>query len=231
MTPAEGRKQKRALMREIESARRRDARAKLVSLRQQIKDAKAHRREAIVHAKARCKGERIAARERARANRLRAVAELREAERRERHAARETCAIDLTNARSIADKVKRARVELDAERRYRAELKRIEQGNRRGRMLGAKPRAARSESDDEVRANLPPEFLGLWARVKGQIRASDRMTRTEAFLQYAHDHGSELLSALDDRTDQVIRDLEAKERAARREVRRARRASLPPAPF
>jgi hypothetical protein len=46
------------------------------------------------------------------------------------------------------------------------------------------------------------------------------MTRTEEFMLYAHNHPAEILAALDDRTEEVIRELEAKERATRRELRR-----------
>ncbi len=40
-----------------------------------------------------------------------------------------------------------------------------------------------AESDDEVRSNIPPELVALFERVKRGIKASPRMSRTEAFLQ------------------------------------------------
>jgi hypothetical protein len=60
------------------------------------------------------------------------------------------------------------------------------------------------------------------------------MTRTEAFLQYAYDHPNEVLEVLEDRTESLIRELEAKERAAARSLRRKRpgkNAALEEAPF
>jgi hypothetical protein len=46
------------------------------------------------------------------------------------------------------------------------------------------------------------------------------MTRTEAFLEYAHNHPAEVLTALEDRTEEMIRELEARERQVRRELKR-----------
>jgi hypothetical protein len=215
-------KWKRQLQREIEREHKRAARAKLVGLREQIRDAKAMRRSAIVQTKERCRVERLAARARAREMRRRALEELREALRRERAAARDACVTGLTAARAIADEVQRARAELAAERSYQRELKRIERANRAARLEAKRStrRERRGESDEEVAGNIPPEFLSLWQRVKSRIRGSDRMTRTEAFMQYAHDHPAEVLTALDDRTEEVIRELEARERSTRRELRR-----------
>jgi hypothetical protein len=235
MTPAQGRKQRRELMREIEREHRRLAREKLGQLREQIRDARQLRRTALVQAKERCRAERIAARARAREIRRRALEELREAVRRERAVARESCVADLAVARAIVDKVQRGRAELEAERKYQRELRRIERGNRAARLETKRASGAerRGESDQEVEVNIPPEFVSLWQRVKGRLRGSDRMTRTEAFMEYAHDHPAEVLTALEDRTEEVIRELEARERHARRELKRKppREAYADLAPF
>jgi hypothetical protein len=224
LTPAQGRKQRRALMRDIAREHRREAREKLVSLRTQIRDAKALRRSAIGQAKERCRAERIAVGARARAIKERALEELREALRRERQLARDTCTASLAEARGIKDKVRRARAELQAERAYQRDLRRIEQANRAARLEVRRPSRAerRGESDDEVRSNIAPELIRLWERVKGRIRGTDRMSRTEAFLHYAHEHPNEVLDGLEDRTDALIHELEAKERKAARDLRRRR---------
>jgi SAM-dependent methyltransferase len=54
-----------------------------------------------------------------------------------------------------------------------------------------------SESDDEVRQNIPPTLIALFNRVRTQIRGSKRQTRTEAFLEYVADHPGEELDAVD----------------------------------
>jgi hypothetical protein len=101
-------------------------------------------------------------------------------------------------------------------------LRRIEAANRQRRREG--PGITRlkrqGESDDEVRANVPPDLVALFERVKRSIKASPRMSRTEAFLKYDEEHPSEVLEAIDDKTDALIRELERKEREAARALRR-----------
>jgi hypothetical protein len=46
------------------------------------------------------------------------------------------------------------------------------------------------------------------------------MSRTEAFLQYAEENPDDVLAAVDDKTDALIRELEGQYREARRSLRR-----------
>jgi hypothetical protein len=46
------------------------------------------------------------------------------------------------------------------------------------------------------------------------------MSRTEAFLHYAEENPDDVLAATDDKTDALIRELEAQQREARRSLRR-----------
>lgn len=79
----------------------------------------------------------------------------------------------------------------------------------------------RAESDDEVRSNIPPELVALFERVKRGIKASPRMSRTEAFLHYAEENPDDVLASADDKTDALIRrELEAQYGEARRSLRR-----------
>ena len=224
MTPAEGRRQRRELMRQIDREHKLTARRKLAELVAALRDARALRKGALVQARQRCLSERIAARARAREMWRVGLEALRQAVKQERLTARQACSADLAAARGIADKIGRARAELEAERRFRRDMQRIERGNR-ARMLEFKAtskKERRSESDDEVRGNIPPELASLWGRVKGQIKGSERMTRTEAFLHYAHEHPDEVLVSMEDKTDELVRQLEERERGARRELRRRR---------
>jgi len=67
--------------------------------------------------------------------------------------------------------------------------------NRTKSRTTAGARARLSESDDEVRANLDPQLVRIFDRVKGKIAGNARKSRTEAFLEYAqqehvlHEHG------------------------------------------
>jgi len=233
-TQAQAKADRRALWRDIERTHRREAKEKLANLRAQIRATWERRRGALRGAKERCRVERLAARERVRALRLRVLADLRETVRAERLAARQTCTVRVGEARGIKDEIQRARAALLAERKYQADLRRIESAHRQRRREGpgATHRERRGESDDEVRTNLPPDMIALFERVKRSIKASPRMSRTEAFLKYAEEHPAEVLDVIDDKTDALIRELEQKEREAARALRRgpsrARAARYPP---
>jgi hypothetical protein len=213
---------KKWLLRELERDRKKKAREKIASLAAQLREARQRRKVALREAKERCRAERIAARERARAMRLRVLEELRESMRAERLGARQACTVRLGEARGIKDSILRARAELQAEKKFEADLRRIERSNRKRRQEA--PRVTRierqSESDDEVRANIPPELVALFERVKRGIKASPRMSRTEAFLHYAEENPADVLDSMDDKTDALIRELEAQHKEARRSLRR-----------
>jgi uncharacterized FlaG/YvyC family protein len=225
-----------ALMRDIERDHRKKERAKLVALREQIRAARLARRNALADATSHCRAERLAVRERTRMERLRALEELRKALHAERQAARDACAVRKEKAKiATSDAIERARGEHAAEAAYQGDLKRIERGHREQRR-GARGTSAserRSESDDEVRSNLAPELAALFEKVKRGIKGSARESRTEAFLRYAEEHPDEVLSAIDDKTDQVIRDLERQEREAARQFRQRKYtpAELAAVPF
>ena len=203
---------KKKLWQEINREERKKKRALLVELRGQIREARARRKEALLAAKERCRSERLAARERARTLRVRALQELREAVQAERVAARQTCSVKLGEARAIRDDIERARARHIAEKEYQRDLRRIEAANRQRRK--EHPHAThierRAESDDEVLANIPADLGPLFERVKRGIRATPRMSRTEAFFAYVEAHPDEWLVDIDDKTDALIREFEAR---------------------
>ncbi len=212
---------KKWLAREIQRDQKRKAREKVLELRGHLREARARRKQALHDARERCRAERLAARERARSMRLRVLQELREAMRAERAAARQACSVRLGDARAIKNDIERARAEVAAERQYQRDLRRIEAANRQRRKEApAITRIERrSESDDEVRGNIPPELLALFERVKRGIKAGPRMSRTEAFLHYAEFNPDEVLAAISDKTDELVRQLEEQHRDAQRAAR------------
>jgi hypothetical protein len=231
LSPAEAKRQKKALWRDIARAERDRMREHLAELGRAIRDARALRKSALVQARERCRAERLAARGRARAERARLLAELHQVHARERARAREACQAAYAEARALSDKIARTRAELRAEKAYRAEMRRVERLHRERQREHRKRYSARGvrrgESDDEVRGNIPPELAALFERVKQRIRGSDRKSRTEAFLQYAEEHPNEVLEVLEDKTDALVRELEARERSARRAMRSTRPAARP----
>jgi hypothetical protein len=184
LSPAEGRRQRRQLLQQIARDQRRQQREHLADLRVQVRQARADHHAALADAKARCRSERRVVRERLQAIRERVLQDLRETVASERAAAKEACAIRQNEARRVTDRIKRVRAELEAERAYQRDMRRIEGANRQRTRQAHRTSAAerRSQSDDEVRANIPDDLVPLWERVKRTIRGSDRMSRTEAFL-------------------------------------------------
>jgi hypothetical protein len=69
--------------------------------------------------------------------------------------------------------------------------------------------------------------LSLFERVNRAIKATPRMSRTEAFLHYAEEHPDEVLDVLEDKTDALIRELEAKPREGARAARLAPQRARP----
>jgi ribosomal protein L7/L12 len=240
LTRAQAAKHRRELDRQRARHLKHQAREKVRSLAQAIKNAREARKHAIVDARARCKRERLAVRENlkeARAELVRQSRALREHGKAARHAARSACSSSKTAARSLSP-IERARALLEAERSYQRELKLLE-AHARERARGvskSRPglaRARRSESDDEVRANIPPELFHLFDRVKGKIRASERASRTENFLKYAEEHPREVVNAIEDVSEHKIRELERRHREAQRFARKGRytAAELADVPF
>lgn len=224
-TVAQAKADRRALWNDIRREERKKAREKLAVLREQLREARARRKESLRQAVERCRAERLLARERVVAMRERALAELREATRLERQAARDSCAARKQGARAIGDDIGRARAELEAEKLFQRDMRRIEKNNRdrQRHFVRATVAERRGESDDEVRANISPDLVWLFERVKRSIKATPRMSRTEAFLKYCEEHPHEVLAAIDDKTDALVAELERQHDAVAHEVSHPRR--------
>lgn len=239
LTAAEGRRQRKALLKDIDRDLRGKARAKLAELRGKVRELVAARKTAMRDQVARCRAERAAAKERGKEMRRRALADLRAAIDAERLAARSSCAQAKHHAKVTSrSDIERARAELVAEQRYQRDLRRIEQANSVRKAEDRRKTSAverRQESDDEVRGNIPSDYVALFERVKRQIRGDTRHSRTESFLKYAEEHPGELLGSLEDETEKRIAELEAQHRAVLPYTRARRRkytaAELAEVPF
>lgn len=209
MTPAQARTERARLLRDIRTDAVRKDRARLVALRTEVRSLRSRSARALAEARRAC------------AKRRTDVPTMKEAAallRKARAEARSACDADLAKARELRSKAARARAERDAERRHQRTMRRLERHARErageARPSIAKARVRRQESDDEVRGNIPPEISFLFERVKRQIKGSARQTRTEEFLHYAEEHPDEELAAIEDKTDALIRELEARQRRA-----------------
>lgn len=200
---------KLALHREIDVDLRKKDRAKLSYLRGKVKKARKQWGKDRARAKVYCGAQRETAR--VQVARLRAAMRLKVRARAEalRRAARARCQLKRSAHRS---KVDRARVAYRQEASYQASMRK----NLHHAARKMKPRASlserASESDDEVRQNIPADLIPLFERVRRQIKGSARKTRTEAFLEYVESHPREQYAAVEDEVDRMIA---ARERALR----------------
>lgn len=215
-TLAKAKRERAELMKDIAKHERQKDRAHRRELEQQLREARAARKGQLTAARRRCIDARKGLRAKLKAQRERLLAELRAQAAAEMLAAREACDAGIAKAMELDTRAERARAILEEEKKYRAELRRLERHSRERSRELARPRTVaerRSESDDAVRVNLPPELLALWDRVKRSIRGDEYRSRTEAFLDYAAEHPGEVLESVEDRTDALVRELE--ERQAR----------------
>lgn len=221
-------RQRTELRKQLEKDFRARQRAELAGLRQQLRNARTRRAELRRSVVGRCRDERRALKERAKAARE----ALRQAVRDARASARTAC----DNAKAAGKQ--RALKEIDdalaALHRERAEQLRLRiwTGGKAAKGGPKKAREQRAESDDEVLANLDDYMLrAAWQRVKGKIKAGRRSTRTEAFLQWAHDHPQRVYElsegALEDSIAELVRDEERQRKALARPVPRAVLEAVP----
>jgi hypothetical protein len=85
--------------------------------------------------------------------------------------------------------------ELGAERRRQEAEAELDRSEKRRDKTRTRTTALerRQESDDELRGNLPRDLVPVFDAVRSKIRARARMSRTEAFLHWAHDNPDEVL--------------------------------------
>lgn len=229
-------RQKKEIRRQIEADLREKGRAILQALRQKIHAVKAMRKDALRDAVGFCRAERARAKERAKELRARAREELKAAILQDRLAARSSCTMRKAHVKTSAlSEQEKAREGLRAEKAYQQEIRRIDQRRRSlEKTTRRQAKEREQESDDEVRGNLPPELLPLWEKTKRQFRATDRMSRTEAFLHYAEENPSEVIESQAEIAEAEIRRMMKQEAKLAKAVRRPKppsEAELAAIPF
>jgi hypothetical protein len=106
---------------------------------------------------------------------------------------RELCALSKQSIRvERAAALAHVKDQRKEEVRFRKELLRLERRGTAKEKPQSTARERAAESDDEVRRNIPPEFVRLFNAIKKSIKATDRKSRTEAFLQYVEENPSEV---------------------------------------
>lgn len=145
--------------------------------------------------------------------RARASAEVRELRERERERINAKADAIRGNARSKCRKRRERVRELLAESRQLAREERDEKirvarqiradQRRQDRRLAAKTsrrakKEARRESDDEVEHNIDPELVPVWRQIKGDMRSTAKMSRTEAFMHWVQENEGEMWAMRED---------------------------------
>lgn len=190
---------KSKVRRDIERARRKQLKERLVELAALIHNAREIRREAIKAVKLDCREKRIALRESCgrRAERAKAGGE------------------------SDVQRLKRQTRELrSTDRTIRA----VDSGGRIKRSTAAE---RRQESDDEVASNLSAELVPVFYEVKKHIKGGPRRTRTESFLEWAEENPDAVLEAQQHSADKYLRELLAEERRHTTRLKRKRVGNAP----
>jgi len=215
----QGRRDRRAIARDLRKADR----AELAALRARIKALRKEKRDAIAQIRTGCRGALSDLRAQ-RAALLRQAAELAARIRARRTRCGEY--ITATQAKALA-KIEAAQAELHdrlralaTERVWTKPIMLRAVGRKAAREAqDAHGRERRSESDDAVLANIDAALVPVFAKVKRAIKGTPRMTRTEAFLHWVHDHPAEVYEIQEHERERELRALEAAERRMSREQR------------
>jgi len=86
----------------------------------------------------------------------------------------------------------------------------------------------RQESDDEVVRNLPASLVGVFNKVRRQVKGGPRTTRTEAFLQWVEENPGEVYALQGAQAERDLARLIAEhDRATRLERRKSLAADVP----
>lgn len=204
-------------------------RQKLRALREQIAEVKKRKAGAMRLVVSRCRSRRreiakavkeFRARERERINR--------EVEAM-RKTARDTCEARKQAIRLVAKtEEQKTRETLGAERALQRELRETERHLRRrdaaSRLTAAEKRA---ESDAEVARNIDEELLPIWQQVKRGIQSTDKISRSEAFLQWVEENPAEIVAFRERQAAADLKKLLREQKAAETEARRRSRRKRP----
>ena len=174
-------------MREIEHERRAKVVQRLTELGVLLKAAREARRESIDRIRLQC--------------------------RKAREKLRSVCGVRRERVRREGTEVVNARAREIHEERHLDKLQRTT--GKRSTRVGSKPigrvrdagRERESESDDAVHRDIPPELVGVFNKVRRNIKATDRRTRSEAFLEWAEENPGEIYAMQEQEAAREIKRL------------------------
>lgn len=196
---------------------------KLKALRESIRNAKQLRKTKVREVAAQCRSARAVNMQRAKRARQR----LRESILRTRERAQGLCAVSRGEVRTqTLQEIEKAVGALEEERALQRTLAIWTKPTHCAVPRGRAARERREESDCEVAANLDdPGLRIVWEHVKHKIKAGPRRSRTEAFVEWATEHPSEVYEIQEADAERALRELEAEERRLTREMKKTARYS------
>lgn len=180
------------LWKQIRREDRKKARAKMAGLKAGTRGAREARRETRAKTIAECRDARAVAKSRARA----------------------TCdagAEQYLGARAAHAQARAELLDEQAERRQLRAIGRSAKGREKERTRrGPSVAERRAESDDEVRASIDADLIPLWEKIKRSIKGSARLSRTDEFLHYVHEHPDAGLEAQGDPYERAAHEMESR---------------------
>lgn len=188
----------------LKKVQRESEREKLATLRLELKRARALAKQRRLDARATCRGASGAVKEWARLERQRT----RDAIALKRLNAKHTCEVGREAVRVLHETKLEKQERL---RQARDERRREQIWSRAQRKLSV--RSTRAEARDEVLANLTPDEAWLYSQVRSKLKPRPRMSMTEVFQHWLHEHRGEALRMLDEHAQDDVRALEEDERA------------------
>ena len=198
---------KKKLMKEIERSRRAALRSHLAELASLIKAARQHRREAVRGIRVQCRLAR---------QKLRA------------HCARRAETAKASGGRTIAARDREALEARETDRLLKSADSRHRTGVIKAR---SSSKERRQESDDEVTSNLPASLVGVFTKIRRQVKGGPRTTRTEAFLQWVEENPGEVYAMRGEQAERDLARLIAEHDRALRLERRKGRLAAEAVPF
>lgn len=199
---------KRAAAREVGKAQ---DRAAIEAIESKLRALRADRRASAGGVLAQCKASREEAVKRAKRLRKWANTTVEKAEAE--------CRAERKEKGVATEEEKRLLAALAAEKEHQAKIRRELASQKKSKAPAkAKPRnEKRSESDDEVEGNISADLVPLWRKVKKTIKATDKLSRTEAFLKYVEENPDDAVSAIeDDSEDELAKMIREYERGAQK---------------
>ncbi len=240
-TARQVRENRKQLERDMAAALKAKDRARLRDLRRRVAEARRGKRTKLREVKQLCRQQRRDLRVQGRDQRDRARAEiaahrarivelraqlraLPKAIRSARKAQASSCSTGQDDTRQALERELAQALGALAAERDDQRLQRLYKGRATLRTAPRSSRAERaSESDDEVRNNLPHELVPVFDALRSKIRGNSRRSRTEAFLEYVHDHPGMVLEIGEQTLQRDLERLEQEERRFAREIRSGRR--------